>query len=54
MPLRFEYGSAEKARNAANYQNAIQNLEETGFTAVDGKDSSWSKFWLLQGTNNPY
>ncbi|WP_372948144.1 SusD/RagB family nutrient-binding outer membrane lipoprotein [Mariniphaga sp.] len=54
MPLRFEYGSAEKARNAANYQNAIQNLEETSFTAVDGKDSSWSKFWLLQGSNKPY
>jgi hypothetical protein len=54
MPLRYEYGSSEKARNAANYQNAIQNLQETGFTATDGKDSSWSKFWLLQGTDNPY
>jgi hypothetical protein len=54
MPLRYEYGSTEKARNAANYQNAIQNLEETGFTATDGKDSSWSKFWLIQGTDNPY
>lgn len=54
MPLRYEYGSAEKARNAENYQAAVQNLEETPFTATDGKDSSWSKFWLLQGTNNPY
>lgn len=54
MPLRYEYGSTEKARNAANYQNAIQNLQETSFTATDGKDSSWSKFWLLQGTDNPY
>jgi hypothetical protein len=54
MPLRYEYGSSEKARNAANYQNAIQNLQETNFTATDGKDSSWSKFWLLQNTGNPY
>ncbi len=54
MPLRYEYGSSEKARNAANYESAIQKLQETSFTATDGKDSSWSKFWLLQGTDNPY
>lgn len=54
MPLRYEYGSTEKARNEANYQNALQNLQETDFTATDGKDSSWSKFWLLQNTSNPY
>jgi hypothetical protein len=54
MPLRYEYGSDERARNEANYQSAIQNLQETAFTATDGKDSSWSKFWLLQGTNKPY
>ena len=48
MPLRYQYGSSEKARNADNYSAAINNLQETGFTAQDGKDSSWSKFWLLQ------
>jgi len=54
MPLRFLYGNDEKNRNNTNYLNAISNLEETGFTAQDGEDSSWSKFWLLQGTGKPY
>lgn len=48
MPLRFRYDANEKNRNAANYQTAISGLVETSFTAQDGKDSSWSKFWLLQ------
>jgi hypothetical protein len=48
MPIRYEYDSNEKARNADNYDAAISKLVETPFTAQDGKDSSWSKFWLLQ------
>ncbi len=48
MPLRFEYGGTEKARNNDNYLSAIRSLVETPATATDGKDSSWSKFWLLQ------
>ncbi|MCK4992453.1 MAG: SusD/RagB family nutrient-binding outer membrane lipoprotein [Bacteroidales bacterium] len=54
MPLRFMYGNDEKNRNNTNYLNAISTLEETDFTALDGEDSSWSKFWLLQGTVFPY
>jgi hypothetical protein len=54
MPLRYMYGNDEKNRNNTNYLNAISNLEETDFTAQDGKDSSWSRFWLLQGTGKPY
>jgi hypothetical protein len=54
MPLRYMYGNDEKNRNNANYLSAINNLEETEFTATDGKDSSWSRFWLLQGTGKPY
>jgi len=54
MPIRFQYGSAEIARNNDNYDTAVSGLVETSFTATDGKDSSWSKIWLLQGTNNPY
>lgn len=48
MPLRYEYGSDEKDRNNENYLSAIDNLVETPYTAQDGKDSSWSKLWLLQ------
>jgi hypothetical protein len=54
MPLRFIYGNDEKNRNNTNYLTAISRLEETEFTAQDGEDSSWSKFWLLQGTGHPY
>ena len=54
MPLRGMYGNDEKNRNNTNYLNAISNLEQTDFTAQDGDDSSWSKFWLLQGTGKPY
>ncbi len=54
MPIRFQYGSAEIARNKNNYDTAVDGLQETAFTATDGKDSSWSKIWLLQGTNKPY
>ena len=54
MPIRFQYGSNEISRNYENYSSAIENLQETDYTATDGKDSSWSKFWLLKGTNNPY
>ncbi|MEF8845653.1 MAG: SusD/RagB family nutrient-binding outer membrane lipoprotein [Bacteroidales bacterium] len=48
MPLRFQYGSGEISRNEQNYQTAVARLVETPFTAQDGKDSAWSKFWLLQ------
>ncbi|MGV8096614.1 MAG: SusD/RagB family nutrient-binding outer membrane lipoprotein [Mangrovibacterium sp.] len=48
MPLRFRYDANEKNRNSDNYNEAIGNLVETAFTGQDGKDSSWSKMWLLQ------
>ena len=48
MPLRWRYGNDEKNRNNTNYQSAIGDLVETDYTATDGPDSSWSKFWLLQ------
>lgn len=48
MPLRFRYDATERERNIDNYNSAITNLVQTEFTAQDGNDSSWSKFWLLQ------
>ena len=54
IPLRFYYGSDEKDSNAENYLKAIANLEETEYSSYDGKDSSWSKMWLLQGTEEPW
>ena len=54
MPIRYQYGSSEIARNGDNYDDAVDGLEETAFTATDGKDSAWSKIWLLKGTSKPY
>jgi|LSQX01.3.fsa_nt_gb hypothetical protein len=54
MPLRYQYGGNEISRNTENYRDAISSLQQTDFTEQDGNDSSWSKFWLLQGTNQPY
>jgi len=54
MPLRYQYGGNEIARNFDNYSQAISGYQQTAFTEQDGNDSSWSKFWLLQGTNLPY
>jgi hypothetical protein len=48
MPLRFRYDGTERERNKDNYNTAITRLIQTEFTAQDGDDSSWSKFWLLQ------
>jgi hypothetical protein len=44
----MEYDSNEIARNGDNYKAALDNLVQTPYTADDGPDSAWSKFWLLQ------
>lgn len=55
LPLRFYYHyDDEIALNPVNSEAAIDKLEPTGFAAPDSKNSSWSKTWLLQGTNKPY
>ena len=54
MPLRLEYDANEIGRNTDNYEEAISRLVQTPFTGTDGNDSSWSRFWLIQGTGKPY
>lgn len=54
LPLRFYYSVDEMNYNPENTQGAIDLLEETTFSAEDGKNSAWSKMWVLQGTGNPY
>lgn len=54
LPLRFYYSLDEIDYNPDNIGRAINNLEETSFTAPDGKNSAWSKMWVLQGTGKPY
>lgn len=56
LPLRFYYHyDDEIAKNTANAEAAIDKLEPTAFKGSDvSNNSAWSKFWLLQGTNQPY
>ncbi|PHN06268.1 SusD/RagB family nutrient-binding outer membrane lipoprotein [Flavilitoribacter nigricans] len=54
LPLRFYYSLDEIDYNPENAAAAISNLQETSFTAPDGKNSAWSKIWVLQGTGKPY
>jgi hypothetical protein len=54
LPLRYPYGDNEVNLNSENYAAAVENLEETTYSAPIGKDSPWSKSWLIQGTGQPY
>jgi hypothetical protein len=54
LPLRFYYSVDEMDYNPDNTQAAIESLEATAYSAEDGKNSAWSKMWVLQGTGKPY
>jgi len=54
LPVRFYYSVNELDFNPANAQAAVEKLEETAYTPPDGKNSAWSKMWVLQGTGKPW
>ncbi|MFT4734758.1 MAG: hypothetical protein ACI9K1_001715, partial [Arcticibacterium sp.] len=54
LPLRFYYMQDELNINEANAKAALDKLEITNFSQADGKNSPWSKSWLLQGTGKPW
>jgi hypothetical protein len=54
LPLRFYYMLDERNLNKANADVAIGKLEVTKYSEADGKNSAWSKPWLLQGTTKPW
>jgi hypothetical protein len=54
IPLRFYYGTNELLYNPDKVEVAIEKLEATTFSSTDGKNSPWSKFWLLQSTGKPW
>jgi len=54
IPLRFYYGTNELLYNPEKVEAAIQGLEATTYSAGDGKNSPWSRSWLLQGTGKPW
>lgn len=54
IPIRFYYGQNELLYNPDKVDDAIEKLETTTFSSTDGKNSAWSRSWLLQGTGKPW
>jgi hypothetical protein len=44
----------ELSFNPVNALAAADKLESTSYTAPDGKNSPWSRSWLMQGTGKPW
>ena len=54
LPVRFYYMQNELNINTNNALQALGLLEETSFSQADGKNSAWSKPWIIQGTGKPW
>ncbi|MGA0555229.1 SusD/RagB family nutrient-binding outer membrane lipoprotein [Larkinella sp. VNQ87] len=54
LPVRFFYMLDERNLNKANADAALNRLELTPYSEADGKNSPWSKPWVLQGTGKPW
>lgn len=54
LPVRFIYGNDELFNNSENADAAVERLEETSYSGPKGKNSQWSKPWILQGTGAPW
>jgi hypothetical protein len=52
--VRFGYGTDELNNNTANVEAAFNSLEITPYSGSKGKNSVYSKPWLLQGTGKPW
>ncbi|HEV7380465.1 MAG TPA: SusD/RagB family nutrient-binding outer membrane lipoprotein [Dyadobacter sp.] len=54
LPVRFNYGDNTLNFNAVNADAALNKLEVTPYSGLRGKNSQWSKPWLVQGTGKPW
>lgn len=54
VPVRFNYGDNELNFNAGNANQAITNLEQTPYSGLRGRNSPWSKPWIVKGTGKPW
>ncbi|MVM28675.1 SusD/RagB family nutrient-binding outer membrane lipoprotein [Spirosoma sp. HMF4905] len=54
LPVRFYYMRDELNLNKTNSAAAMDKLEITANSQSDGKNSAWSKPWLVQGTGKPW
>ncbi|MET6995918.1 SusD/RagB family nutrient-binding outer membrane lipoprotein [Chitinophaga defluvii] len=54
LPVRFYYMLEERNLNRTNTEAAMNKLEVTTYSEADGKNSPWSKPWLVKGTAKPW
>ncbi len=54
IPVRFYYMQTEIDINKDNVNEAMERFESTAYSQADGKNSAWSKSWLIQGTGKPW
>ncbi len=54
LPVRYYYMLDERNLNKVNAEAAMGKLEITTYSEADGKNSPWSKPWVLQGTGKPW
>lgn len=54
LPVRFIYGDNSLFNNTENTNAAIEGLKETPYSGPRGKNSQWSKPWIIQGTDKPW
>jgi hypothetical protein len=54
LPVRFYYMLEERNLNKVNTEAAMDKLEVTTYSEADGKNSPWSKPWLVKGTAKPW
>lgn len=52
--VRFGYGSDELNNNTDNVNVAIERLETTQYSGTIGKNSVYSRPWVIQGTGKPW
>jgi hypothetical protein len=54
LPVRFYYGTTELLLNGSKAASALDRLTVTSYSGADGKNSAWSKPWVIEGTGKPW
>ncbi|MEJ7643660.1 MAG: SusD/RagB family nutrient-binding outer membrane lipoprotein [Chryseolinea sp.] len=54
LPVRFYYGTTELLLNAGEATSALDRLTITTYSGAEGKNSAWSKPWIIEGTGKPW
>ncbi len=54
LPVRYIYGNNEINFNSTNMNAALEKIGVTSYSKIRGKNSQWSKPWIIQGTGKPW